>query len=448
MTPTLHSADVNWPLVQKLLAIPMYKRMYIAHMRTILSENFANGSYFTTAQSLQSLIGTSVNTDVNKFFTYTQFTNNLTTDVASGMTSAPGLSNLMNARNTWLNTQSDFTATPPNISGITPSNANPAINSTVTITANVANTNNTGVYLGHRYSIYDPFKRIQMYDDGAHNDGSAGDGVYGVSVPVNSSYLHYYIYAENSTAGMFSPQRAEYEYYTLYATVSTLNAGELALNEIMPTNSNTAQDQNGEYDDWIELYNNTSNYISLKNVFLSDSYTNPLKWQFPDNTTIAPSSFLIIWADKDTTQSGLHTNFKLSGTGEKLILSYASGLLLDSLTFGTQASDVSYQRCPNGVGAFTASGPSYNLINCITGINEDSNENSLSLFPVPANSVLNIESDVQFKNVMIYDVLGAVISEYAQAPARKLSINISSLQSGIYFIRIDNGQAQKLIVQH
>ncbi|MDF2436871.1 MAG: C-terminal target protein [Bacteroidota bacterium] len=448
MTPTLHSADANWPLVQKLLAIPMYKRMYIAHMRTILSENFANGSYFSTAQSLQSLIGTAVNTDVNKFYTYTQFTNNLTTDVASGMTNAPGISNLMNARNTWLNTQPDFTAVPPSISNITTSNTSPAINSTVTITATVSGANNTGVYLGHRYSIYGPFSRLQMFDDGSHNDGTSGDGVYGVNVPVNASYLHYYIYAENNAAGMFSPQRAEYEYYTLFATVSTVNAGELALNEIMANNSNSAQDQNGEYNDWIELYNNTSSYVSLKNVFLSDSYVTPLKWQFPDNTTIAPNSFLIIWADKDTTQSGLHTNFKLSGTGEKLILSYASGMVIDSVSFGSLGADLSYQRCPNGIGPFITGASSYNSINCVTGIEESETSGIVSLFPVPANSVLNLQSDKSFKSVQIYDVLGSLVAESSQSPVNKLSIDISSLKSGIYFVRIDKGQAQKLIVQH
>jgi len=446
MTPTLHSADANWPLVQKLLAVPMYKRMYIAHMRTILSENFASGSYFTTAQSLQTLIGTAVNTDANKFFTYSQFTSNLTTDVSAGMTSAPGLSNLMNARNTWLNTQTDFTYAHPLISSITPSTASPALNSNVTITANVTNANSNGVYLGYRYSIYDPFKRILMYDDGLHNDGAASDGTFGTDLPVNSSYVHYYIYAENNNAGMFSPERAEYEYYTLFATVATVNAGELVINEVLATNTNTSQDQSGESDDWVELYNNTPNYISLKNAYLSDSYTNPLKWQFPDAATVAPNSFLIVWADKDTTQSGLHTNFKISGTGEKLMLSYASGTIVDSVSFGAQTADISYQRCPNGTGPFITAAPTFGTTNCITGIEENETSVSFKLFPNPANSSIQIDSDIPFKKAAVYNALSQQVYSF-EGKTISLPLDISAYPNGVYFIRIDQ-DVLRFIVQH
>lgn len=447
MTPTLHSADANWPLVQKLLAVPMYKHMYIAHMRTILSENFASGTYITTAQSLQSVISTAVNSDVNKFFTYSQFTGNLTTDVTSGMTSAPGISNLMNARNTWLMTQPDFTATHPVISAVTPSNANPAINSNVTITANVSSANSNGVYLGYRYSIYDAFKRIPMYDDGLHNDGAASDGTFGADLTINSSYVHYYIYAENNNAGMFSPERAEYEYYSLLATISTVNTGEVAINEVMAVNTTTAQDQSGQHDDWIELYNNTSNYVSLKNAYLSDSYTTPLKWQFPDAATIAPNSYLIVWADKDTTQEGLHTNFKLSSTGEKLMLSYAGGTVIDSMSFGTQTADISMQRCPNGTGSFVSSAPTYAASNCLTGIEENENSALIRLYPNPANESIHIVSENEFRQVEIVDLLSRSVEIYSGAKTKELDVDLSSFANGVYFMKTGS-ISSKIIVQH
>jgi len=447
MTHLLHSGDANWPLVKKLLSIPMYKKMYIAHIRTILKENFANGSYLTSAQSLQSLISASVTADVNKFYTYAQFTSNLTTDVSAGMSSAPGLSNLMNARNTWLSSQADFTNTAPSISLVTSSAVAPAINTNVTITANVTNTNSNGVYLGFRYAIDAPFKRIQMFDDGAHNDGSSGDNVFGIDLPVNSSYLQYYIYAENNNAGMFSPERAEYEYYSLFATISMMNAGDVAINEVLATNTTISSDQNGEYDDWIELYNNTSNYISLDNAYLSDSYSTPLKWKFPDNTTIAPNNYLIVWCDKDTTQTGLHANFKISNAGEKIILSYASGDIIDSVSFGSQTADRSFQRCPDGTGAFIGTTPSYNGANCVTGINDIENNISLKIFPNPASGSFEITSDQPFTNVSIYNTLSQLII-YSTEKTNALSIDVSSYKNGIYFIRIDNTVVRKVIVQH
>ncbi|MDD5571096.1 MAG: CotH kinase family protein, partial [Bacteroidales bacterium] len=84
MSPMLHSNDSLWPLVKKILAVPMFKRMYIAHMRTIVSENFTNNSYYTTGKYLQGIVDTAVQSDVNKFYTYTDFQNNLTTNIGSG----------------------------------------------------------------------------------------------------------------------------------------------------------------------------------------------------------------------------------------------------------------------------------------------------------------------------------------------------------------------------
>lgn len=447
MTHLLHINDAAWPLIKQLLAVPKYKRMYIAHMRTILSENFANGSYYTDAQALQTLISSSVTADVNKFYTFSQFTNNLTTDVTSGMTNAPGLTNLMNARNAWLNTQTEFIATYPTISTILASNASPAINSTVTITATVTNTNTTGVYLGYRYSVETAFKRIQMYDDGSHNDGAAGDNVYGVDVPVNASYMHYYIYAENNNAGLFSPERAEFEYYSLFATIPMINSGEVAINELLASNAFFGADQDGEHDDWIELYNNTSNYISLKNAYLSDVSLTPLKWMFPDNATIAPNSYLIVWADSDTTQAGLHANFKLSATGEQVVLSYANGTIIDNVTFGVQATDVSYQRCPNGIGSFISSTPTYNSVNCVVGVEENEQPGSITLYPNPANTIVQIVSDELFKSVEVFDIVSKRITFYNDK-TNSLTIDVSNYSNGIYFIKIDGKTVQKIIVEH
>ncbi len=446
MTHLLHSGDANWPLVQKLLAVPMYKRMYIAHMRTILSENFASGSYYTTAQNLQTLISASVTADVNKFYTYSQFTSNLTTDVTSGMTSAPGLTNLMGARNTWLTAQTDFTYSTPTITGITSSSVSPILNNNDTITATVTNANINGVYLGYRYDIKDAFQRILMFDDGLHGDGAAADNVFGVILPINSSYVQYYIYAENNNAGMFSPQRAEYEYYTLFATISMMSPGNVTINELLAVNTSTVTDPNGDFSDYIELYNNTGSIVSLDNAFLSDSYTTPLKWAFPNNTTIAPGGYLIVWADNDTMQSGLHANFKLSSLGEQVILSYASGTIIDSTTYGVQTANVSYARCANGTGSFILHYPTYMSFNCITGIDENESQIAIHIFPNPATSFLEIKSDFgTFNKVEIYSALSQLVDSKT-GETNTLKLDLSSYQNGIYYLMVDGNKGQKFII--
>ena len=448
MTHLLHSGDANWPLVQKLLAVPMYKRMYITHMRTILSENFASGTYYTTAQNLQTLIGPSVTADANKFFTYSQFTSNLTTDVTSGMTNAPGLTNLMGARNTWLMAQTDFTYTTPTITGIAPTTASPAMNTNDTILATVTNANINGVYLGYRYDVKDAFKRILMYDDGLHGDGAAADNVFGVEIPINASYVQYYIYAENNNAGMFSPQRAEYEYYTLYATISMMSVGDVSINELLAMNTSIVTDPNGDYSDFIEFYNNTSAIVSMDNAYLSDDYTTPLKWSFPNNTTIAPGGYLIVWADNDTMQSGLHSNFKLSGTGEQLILSYASGTIIDSVTYGVQSANTSYARCANGTGPFSLLYPTYMSFNCISEIGENDSQATINLFPNPASNDITINSDKEFETIEIYNPLSQLVYSEKVNQTRSLSVNVSDLANGIYFIKVDNSVIKKISISH
>ena len=212
LPPMINSNDPLSPLVKNLLAVPIYKHMYIAHMRTIVNENFADTSYYTTAQYLQSIIDTAVQSDPNKFFTYSQFQSNLTTNVIFGTRTIPGITLLMNARTTYLSSTTEIQQVPPTIVNIQSSDTFPLIGSNIYITANVSNA--TAVYIGMRYSIMEKFTRMMMYDDGKHGDGTAADGIYGISVPITSPVIHYYIYAENNNAGIFLPQRAEHEYYT------------------------------------------------------------------------------------------------------------------------------------------------------------------------------------------------------------------------------------------
>ncbi|MFU8843955.1 MAG: CotH kinase family protein [Bacteroidales bacterium] len=67
------------------------------------------------------------------------------------------------------------------------------------------------------------------------------------------------------------------------------------INEVCPRNSMTIADEDGDFGDWIELYNPTGEWFSLAGWSLSDNITNPGKWQFPD-IHIAPDSFLVVFA--------------------------------------------------------------------------------------------------------------------------------------------------------
>lgn len=121
-----------------------------------------------------------------------------------------------------------------------------------------------------------------------------------------------------------------------------LITGELVINELMPVNSTIVADQDGEYDDWIELFNLSSSSIDISGFYLSDKRFNILKWKIPDGTSIPGNGYLIIWADEDSDQAGLHSNFKLSSLGEELILSDPNGSLIDEIVYPGQTQELSY----------------------------------------------------------------------------------------------------------
>ena len=144
----------------------------------------------------------------------------------------------------------------------------------------------------------------------------------------------------------------------------------LVINELMASNSATAYDQNGEFDDWIELYNLSDSALNIGGYFLSDSKADPTKWSFPSGTEILPDSFLIVWIDSDTLQAGLHANFKLSSSGETVVLLNADADLLDMVSYGEQPVEIgqplvekSFSRIPNGTGSFIWSLPTFNSRN-------------------------------------------------------------------------------------
>ena len=442
----IHSTDVNWPLMNIVNSNVQYKRMLLAHMRTIANEVITSNYYQTKAQQFQAIIDTSVVNDTCNFFTYAQFQNGLTANYSVGSYSVPGISNLMTARLAYLQGTADFGYTTPTITAVTASTNSPAINATVAITASVVNTNT--VYLGYRTNTKQKFTRVLMYDDGAHNDGSSGDNVYGTSVTITSAETEYYIYAENTTAGKFSPERAEHEFYVLATNLPQPNVGDLVINEFLASNNFGQTDENGKHEDWIELHNTTSSVLNVSGLYLSDDYMNPTKYTFPNNTIIQANGFLTIWADEDNMNgNALHSNFKLLNSGEEIIISKGT-TVLDSISFGFQGADIAIARCPDGTGAFAAtSNPTYNSSNCAVGINEINMEQvSFSVFPNPANEEITITCSANaVLPVEVLNLMGDIILK--DELHQTIKINTSALSQGIYLIKVLN-KTLKIVINH
>lgn len=449
LSPFQHLNDPTFPLVNKLLVNTRYRRMYLAHFHTMLQENFANDSYLPKAQAMRTLIDGAVLADPNKLNSYSAFQSNLNNDILTNNNLvAPGIVNLVNQRKSFLNGLSFFTAPKPVIDNVQPSVATPTVGSTVAITAQVVNTNTNAVFLGFRNNFRNKFTKVQMFDDGAHNDGAAGDNVYGASVTVTNAYLQYYIYAENNTIGAFSPARAEYEFHVLNATYPTINAGELAINEIMAQNTSGTTDPAGQFEDWIELYNNTDNTISLDNLYLTDNTSNLQKWQLPTGLTIEPHGYLTIFADEDLEEAGLHADFKLSASGESVILSYPNGTIINEVTFGAQTENVAYARIPNGTGNFVNQPPTFGANNESLSVSQFESAFEVKAWPNPMKDMLTLSGEQSINEVRFYNLIGQeVMTEKTEG--RNVKIKTGHLANGIYTVKVlgETGNATIKVVK-
>lgn len=226
--------------------------------------------------------------------------------------------------------------------------------------------------------------------------------------------------------------------------------GEVVINELMASNATTAADQDEEYDDWIELYNRGDQAVDLSGFFLSDNSNNPTKYILPDNTVIPSDDYLIIWADEDDTQDGLHANFKLSKSGETLVLSNTDSLIIDQISYANIDTDRSYARKPNGVGGFADSKPTFGINNDTGSSSEDIaiGQDKLIVFPNPANNKITLQlkkNGHALNKVVIRDVLGEVVLHYENLDAPQLILDINNLMSGIYMVTANDFYTSKII---
>ncbi|TVR75840.1 MAG: T9SS C-terminal target domain-containing protein [Chitinophagaceae bacterium] len=123
---------------------------------------------------------------------------------------------------------------------------------------------------------------------------------------------------------------------------------QLYINEIMASNHSTISDNTGAFEDWIEIYNNHTFDINLNDYYISDDISNPQlhRLQSDSNELIVPAEgFLLLWASGDTSRGSKHTNFRLTISGDFVILTAPDGItVIDSILFGHVPTDISYGR--------------------------------------------------------------------------------------------------------
>ncbi len=185
--------------------------------------------------------------------------------------------------------------------------------------------------------------------------------------------------------------------------INFLKAQTIIINEVMSSNYTTISDEDGDYSDWIEIYNSGNSVVNLNDYSLSDDANSSPKWIFP-NIEMNPDTYLIIFASgKDRNINYLHTNFKISADGEMLWLRDSFGNVIDSLDSVSIPTDYSLGRNisdPSEWLFYENSTPG--SANESNGIEAFAKEPILSLEAGFYNNSINLEITSEDTGAMIY----------------------------------------------
>lgn len=232
---------------------------------------------------------------------------------------------------------------------------------------------------------------------------------------------------------------------------------QVFINEWMASNKSDHTDEFGEFDDWIELYNDGDEAVDLAGFLLSDELPAIDPWQFPDNqsdfTTIPPNGFLVVFADKDPEQGALHADFKLSKDGEEIALLKKIGedtLVVDHVVFGPQYGNVSSGRTPDASPVFNymteATPGTSNLVAAIEPQPIEEIPGDVTLYPVPTYGPLFVRFNETLANqnlpveIRVFSMTGSMVYATHQQSSSLLSISLENQSKGLYIIQILAGE--------
>tara|TARA_R110002050_G_scaffold94194_1_gene196200 strand:- start:12965 stop:15247 length:2283 start_codon:yes stop_codon:yes gene_type:complete len=433
-----HNAGQNFPLADRLLAVSALKDVYKYYLRDYATKIGSN-SFSIRIDSIKNQINSYAYTDTFKSLDYgfsnSDFDQSFTTNQANQHVKK-GIKSYLNTRSSSaLNQLGSFDVAPIIHSPQADVNSLPGqiIFKAFIVDESLSNaTCNYSLSGGASQSII-------LYDDGLHNDGQANDGIYANAISKPTSGNISYQITASDTQGKQS---------TKPCTAKSINIrllGDLVINEFMADNDNTIADNNGDNNDWIELYNNSSDSIFLGDYYLSDNASTPFEWQLPAEY-LAAGYFTIFWASSDTTAGIYHTNFGLSKGGEEIILAKNTNGQVDTadlITFGAQSSDISYGRSYDASPSWISfSVPTPNASNGSLSLEAIKGSLNFSVYPNPYSQSFSLyNSNAADMHYKLLDLRGSVLRSGKIASGTSVSINDESA-AGLRILALSlNGEA-------
>ncbi len=224
LSPFIHYKEKNEkrPLITNLLGESLYRKMYVAHIRTILNDYFVDSTYLKRAEEIQNMIAPFVESDSNRLYEFDAFRKNLYESAKADKASIIGIAELMEPRARYLMEHPLVSKEPPLVGEVK------HLDYGDIIAVNATLEGAEGGWLFYRYGKLGPWKKLQMFDDSGHDDQMAGDGIWGATIEKDKTKdkpIQYFIVAENQYTAALSPERASFEVYSTADDSSTARKG-------------------------------------------------------------------------------------------------------------------------------------------------------------------------------------------------------------------------------
>ncbi len=430
-SPFFNEDDNDFPLLNRLLSNPEVRQRYLAHMRTILKDYFKVADVHDKIENFAQILEQRIQDDPKKIYSYNQF-----------LADVENLKSIVQERHDFLLANNEINVEDISFVASTFASANgnnepPNGGETVLVEVQIEDVHEVGVKTVNLYysdGIQGSFEKIEMSNTGF-------DDIYEAVIPgfAASSFVRYYFEAigdDGLNTASYYPKGAEFDVFIYQVLPGEEVESEIVINELMASNTEWIADEAGEFEDWIEIYNNSETGIDLSGYHLSDNALNVLKWSFPDGTILGPQEYKIIWADNDFDQGQFHANFKLSSGGEELVLSDDQGNIIDFVEFDELEPNLSYARVPNGTGEFVIKDPTFGFNNEDTSSSNDLEKALVTIYPNPVNDQLYLTNrNGQLTNAELFNSVGVKIMNKSFVDST--SMEMFDLSAGIYILKVN-----------
>jgi hypothetical protein len=356
LNPFYHQGATNRPVLNRLLAIQDFRQRYLAHYRTLIDQMWRIDVIGPLITQYAALIDAEVQADTKKLFSYSSFVNGLVNSVSIGGNGiAPGLEAFVVNRRTFLLNHAEIGLPAPSVSSVSHDPVDPAAGETCWVTADVDGPNAPigEVRLYWRTAGDGSYDTVNMLDDGAHHDGLAGDGVFGVALPVSSSgaKVEYYVRADSTPlsggASFFWPRTPEYTPLEVEFELGT-SSEPVRITEYM---------YKGVGGEFLEITNMGSSSISLSGWSIDDQSGTPGTVTLSGNIAAGQSKvitesdsffFALDWGISGSLVLDMGDN-SLLGRNDTIYIFDANGDVVDKLSYGDE--DFAGSVRTNGISA-------------------------------------------------------------------------------------------------